>query len=87
VRHPRPEVGDPQIELARDEGRREVPPPRLVSSAVVILDQLFCHEFSIVVGHAPEVVADAPYGDDGVVERIPEDRREEEAVDHIPQPS
>ena len=46
--------------------------PNLVTYHV-ILDQLFCHEIGIVVGHAPEVVADAPPGDDGVVERIPED--------------
>src|SRR5918995_6592467 len=85
VRHPRPEVGDPQVEPARDESGRKVPRPRPVARAIVVIDQLAGYETRIVVDHPPEVVPKPPPGDDGVVERVPEDRRAEEAVDDITQ--
>jgi hypothetical protein len=57
VRPPRPEVGDPEVELARDEGGDEVPRSRLVTRAVVILDQLSGYEVRVVVRHDLEEVA------------------------------
>src|SRR5215212_3860321 len=81
LRYPRPVVRHPEVELARGERRREVLRSSLVARAVVALHQVFGDEPRTVVGDVPEVVTDAPPGDDGVIQRVPEDGGEEEAVD------
>src|SRR5215210_6851505 len=87
MRYPRPEVGDPEVELACNKGGNEESCPHLMARPVIVFDQLLGHEIRVVVRHTFEEVAQAPPGDDGVVERVPEDGGSEEAVDSIPQPS
>src|SRR5215211_6343083 len=81
VRYPRPVVPHAQIQIARGERRQEVLRSSLVARAVVALHQVFGDEPRIAIGDVLEVVADAPPGDDGVIQRVPEDGGEEEAVD------
>jgi hypothetical protein len=74
----------PRLSLpaTKDAGKCLEPGP--VARPVVVLDDVVRDERGIVVGHLLQVVADAGPRDEGVVERVAEDRRAEEAEDGVP---